>query len=71
MLERYNIFRYYIRDDRREVIKEGLTWEEVMLHMDDPETKFDYATSAEAAERTATFGPWWDCWDRVEIGEKR
>lgn len=66
MPDRYRIFRYYIRDDRREIIKDGLSWDEAMEHLADPETKFDSATSEAARERTEKNGPWWDCWDRID-----
>lgn len=62
MEQKYLIFRYYVRDDRQEVIKTNLTLLEALDHCKDPETMFDYAMSQEAAERTEKHGPWWDCW---------
>ena len=69
MPDRFQIFRYYIRDDRREILHEDLSWAEASKHLDDPETKFDSAVSAESKERTAMHGPWWDCWDRIDDGK--
>lgn len=71
MLEMYKIFRYYIRDDKRETIKDNLTWEDVTTHMADPETKFDSAKSPEAINRTVKHGPWWDCWDKSDNEERQ
>ncbi len=63
MEDRYLIFRYYIRDDSREVLESNLTWKQVVERMADPESAFDSAKSMASANRTAACGPWWTCWD--------
>lgn len=58
----YRVIRFY-EDNRRwdsEIIAAGLTIEQAQAHCTDPETSSRTATSAEAVERTATRGPWFD-----------
>jgi hypothetical protein len=57
----YRIERYYYGNAHpTEVIKTGLTLEEVMAHCNDPETSSETATSTMAVEHTKKYGPWFD-----------
>jgi len=41
-------------------IKGGLTYDEKIAHTNDPETSSSTATTPDALEHTALFGPWFD-----------
>lgn len=55
----YNIVRFHQRAGR-EIIKKGLSLEEVYAHCNDPETSSVTATSTMAVEYTQKHGPWFD-----------
>jgi hypothetical protein len=48
MPDRYQIFRYYIRDDRREILHEDLSWDEASKHLNGLETRFDLTILVES-----------------------
>lgn len=57
----YQVIRFYADSDlEEEIIATGLTLAEAQAMTDDPETSSKTATTAEALERTAMFGPWFD-----------
>ena len=64
----YRIRRFYQGDKPTETIKTGLTQAEAQAWCNDPETSSATATSAEAQERTAKHGPWFDGWEAEETG---
>lgn len=55
----YKIVRHY-RDHDSEIVREGLTLDEVRAHCRDPESSSNTCTSDEGRQRTADRGPWFD-----------
>lgn len=64
-MQTYKIVRMY-RDGRggNQTIKTGLSLEEAQAHCKDPETSSSTCTSKRGKERTATYGPWFDGYDK-------
>lgn len=62
----YVIRRFYFDEATpAKTIKTGLTLDEAQAHTNDPETSSSTATSAEATEHTARYGPWFDGYEEV------
>ena len=56
----YKIIRMFQEDDRRPVIKKGLTLEEAQEHCRDSETSSRTCTKKHLVEMTRQLGPWFD-----------
>lgn len=57
----YRIIRFFADDNKdREVVDTGLTRDEAKEHCSGPAATSRRATSAEAQERTAKYGAWFD-----------
>jgi hypothetical protein len=63
MSKTYKIVRRYFRDNRRRVIRRGLTLEQAQAHCNDPETSSKTATTHHARALTSRRGPWFDGYD--------
>ena len=56
----YRVTRFYLRNDIKHVIAEGLTLTEAKEHCENPETSSATCTSASNVHRTQLHGPWFD-----------
>lgn len=66
-MDTYKIRRFFADLDVPNVtVETGLTLAEAQAHCQNPETSSSTATSAEAIERTAKYGDWFDGYD-VEV----
>lgn len=57
----YRIVRgYRDHEEKREVVRRGLSLEEAQAHCRDPETSSSTCSDPKNIRRTETYGPWFD-----------
>jgi len=62
---------YRDHPSKRDIIKTDLSLEEAQAHCQDPETTSSKCTNAAGLERTAKWGPWFDCYEEQTYGKHR
>ena len=56
----YSIVRFYFSNNKKCVLKKGLSLQEAQEHCRNPETSYKTCKSSKATKRTQKFGPWFD-----------